>query len=176
MQLSEISALAEGLAQKFNPEGLSPFPYEHVQKEHPDLDIYITEMNDSEISGAISFDKEQQKFKIVVNKEKSFNRRHFTIAHELGHYFLHQDIIKQEEVLIDGDDSLRQNVILFRLDGAEYSRIETEANNFAASLIMPEVLVRKAWETFRNIEECAKIFNVSTTAMSIRLEKLGLVT
>jgi Zn-dependent peptidase ImmA (M78 family) len=176
MQFVEILRLAEELAQRYNPEGLSPFPFEAIQKDRNDVDIYITEMDDQDISGAISFDKEQQKFKVVVNKEKSFNRRHFTIAHELGHYFLHQDTIKQEEVLIDGDESLRQNVMLFRLDGAEYSRIETEANNFAASLIMPEALIKKAWETFRNIEECAKIFNVSTTSMSIRLEKLGLVS
>jgi Zn-dependent peptidase ImmA (M78 family) len=175
MNLEEISRFGEELAVQYNPEGLSPFPFEHIQKDRKDLSIYVTEMEDNDISGVISFDKEQTNFKILVNTTKAFTRRHFTIAHELGHYFLHQELIKQETVLVDGDDSLRQNM-LFRLDSAEYSRIESEANNFAASLIMPKELVLKAWDTFKNVEECAKIFNVSVTSMSIRLERLGLVT
>jgi Zn-dependent peptidase ImmA (M78 family) len=175
MLFSEITRLAEEIAERYNPEGLSPFPYEHIEQQKNDLEIYVLEMDNDDVSGAISFDKEQNKFKIVLNNRKALTRRHFTVAHELGHYFLHQQIIKQEEVLIDGDESLRQN-ILFRLDGADFSQVESEANQFAACLIMPEKLVRKAWETFRNIEECAKIFNVSTTSMSIRLEKLGLVS
>ena len=175
MKKVEILNYAEELAERYNPEGLSPFPYEKIEQERANLNIYVIEIEDKEISGAISFDKEEQKFKIIINKDKPFTRRHFTIAHEIGHYFLHQQIILQEEVLIDSDEAFRQN-ILFRLDGQQYSKIETEANYFAAALIMPEKLVKKAWETFKNIEECANLFNVSTTAMSIRLETLGLVS
>jgi Zn-dependent peptidase ImmA (M78 family) len=40
---------------------------------------------------------------------------------------------------------------------------------------MPKDLVISAWSTLKNIEECAKIFNVSVSAMSIRLERLGLI-
>jgi Zn-dependent peptidase ImmA (M78 family) len=167
---------AEELAKEYNPEGLSPFPYERIGEKMKNVQIYILDIEDQAISGAISFDKEEKNYKIIINKQKPFTRQHFTIAHELGHYFLHLDLVAQEEVLVDTDESLRQNAVLFRLDSATSSRIETEANYFAAALIMPETWVRKAWETFRNIEECARLFNVSTTAMSIRLETLQLVS
>ncbi|MDD5023414.1 MAG: ImmA/IrrE family metallo-endopeptidase, partial [Candidatus ainarchaeum sp.] len=123
----------------------------------------------------IIFDKTENKFEILINTKKAFTRQHFTTAHELAHYFLHREIIRTEEFIIDGEDSLDSAKMLFRLDNAEYSRIETEANNCAASLIMPTGLVIKAWNTIKNIEEVAKIFNVSPSAMSIRLERLGLV-
>src|SRR5947208_1952447 len=97
MQFSEISRFAEELAQRYNPEGLSPFPYEYILRDKPEVEIYILAVEDSGISGAISFDKEHSKFKIIINQDKAPTRRHFTIAHELGHYFLHQDTIKQEE-------------------------------------------------------------------------------
>jgi Zn-dependent peptidase ImmA (M78 family) len=102
-------------------------------------------------------------------------RQHFTLAHELGHYFLHQDILKKENGLIDEDKDLDAGRMLYRLDDATYDRIEREANHFAASLIMPNELVRKAWAATASIQECARIFKVSNIAMSIRLTELGLV-
>ena len=77
--------------------------------------------------------------------------------------------------MVDGDNYLETSSTLYRLDDAQRTQVEKEANNFAASLIMPEALVRRAWDTVKDIEECAKIFNVSVSAMSIRLTRLGLI-
>lgn len=173
MTITEICNKAEEIAQKYNPEGLSPFPYEKIQEDHTDLSIFITKLPPG-ISGAISFAKDFEKFSIIINDEKPQTRQNFTIAHELGHYFLHQDIIKSEAVLVDGDGFLDGSNVLYRLDNAAQNILETEANNFAASLIMPTKLVLRAWNTIKSIEELAKLFNVSTIAMSIRLERLGL--
>ncbi len=175
MQLVEVNALAESFAARYNPEGVAPFPFENILNDRKDLVMYVAPLEDEAVSGAISFQSVEKKFTIVINECKSAARRHFTIAHELGHYFLHQDLICREEVVVDGDDSLRHNAVLYRLEGAEYSRVETEANNFAATLLMPEVLVRRAWEQLKSIEECARVFQVSATAMSIRLERVGLL-
>ncbi|HVA96541.1 MAG TPA: ImmA/IrrE family metallo-endopeptidase [Candidatus Acidoferrales bacterium] len=173
MTKQEISELGEQIAQKYNPQGLSPFPFEKIQEANNDLKIYIATLDD-QISGAIGFN--ENVFNIFINNNKPKTRQHFTTAHEVGHYFLHKDIIKKQQVLVDSDQYLDGNSFLYRLDSAEPTQIETEANNFAASLIMPEGLVRKAWESIKNIEECAKIFNVSTSAMSVRLERLTLIT
>jgi Zn-dependent peptidase ImmA (M78 family) len=176
MTRQEIIQLAEEKAKKYNPDGLSPFPFEKIQQDNKDLQIiYSNNLPDNNISGIITFITEENKFIIFVNTNKAPVRQHFSIAHEIGHYFLHKEIIKKEELIVDQENSF-ENKILFRLDGAEYDQIETEANIFAAVLIMPENLVRKAWDEFKNVEECANIFSVSTSAMSIRLERLGLIT
>jgi Zn-dependent peptidase ImmA (M78 family) len=174
MQLEQVYEKAEEIRLKYNPEGLSPFPYENIESAFSDLKVYFLELPER-VSGAISFDKEDSTYKIIINSSKPKTRQHFTVAHELGHYFLHGKVIQSEEIVIDGDGTLEGNKVLFRLDDAESNRIETEANNFAASLIMPKDLVVKAWKSLGDVEECAKIFNVSISAMSIRLERLGLV-
>lgn len=175
MDKLQIANLAEELAKKYNPDGLSPFPYEEIEKDKKDLHIFYSEQLSENLSGAIIFDKDDNDFSVIINKNKPETRKNFTIAHELGHYFLHLEIIKEQEIFIDGENSLDSNNILFRLDNAKSSQLEIEANNFAASLLMPADLVTKAWETLKSVEECAKIFNVSVSAMSIRLERMGLL-
>ncbi|MCX6790750.1 MAG: ImmA/IrrE family metallo-endopeptidase [Candidatus Gribaldobacteria bacterium] len=127
------------------------------------------------VSGVIFFDIPKEKFFIFINQDKPLERQHFTTAHEVGHYFLHQDIIKSKTIIIDGDDSLDGSAMLFRSDVDVATNIEREANNFAATLIMPEKFVKKAWEALKSVEECAKVFNVSVSAMAIRLEKLRIL-
>ncbi|MFA5729686.1 MAG: ImmA/IrrE family metallo-endopeptidase [Candidatus Paceibacterota bacterium] len=172
MSIGEICQKAEELAKLYNPEGLSPFPFEAILKDRADLVIISSSTLDDSLSGAIVLEKE--KYAIVINKNKIKTRQYFTTAHELGHYFLHQDILKENKVIIDGEVSLDGASIMYRADSHAYSNIETEANNFAASLIMPEELIRKAWGEIKNIEKCADIFNVSVAAMAIRLERLNI--
>jgi len=168
----EISSLAEGYAEKFNPGNLAPFPYENVVKEYSDLEVLYLELEDNLVSGATLFEKGA--FTVIVNTNKSANRQHFTLAHELGHYFLHKDILRSDGGLIDQDQQLDATKILYRLDDKGYEKLEREANRFAASLIMPRRLVIDAWNATHTIEDCARIFQVSTIAMSIRLDELGL--
>lgn len=166
--------IAEGLAKQYNSKGISPFPYENILKDHTEVEMFFIDTDD-QISGAIMFEKITKKIKILINRSKSRTRQQFTIAHELGHYFLHSDTIRSEQGFVDGDGNLDSEKILYRLDEAKSTRIEVEANRFAASLIMPKDYIERAWNELRDVEECAKIFNVSVSAMSIRLEKLGLL-
>lgn len=174
MEIIDVTKKAERIIEKYNSEGLSPFPFEKIEADKDDLEILSFSPNE-DLSGVIEFDKKENKFIIFINTNKPKTRQYFTIAHELGHYFLHQEIIKEEEVIIDGENSLDGNKALFRLNNYNFTKIETEANNFAATLIMPANSVKDAWNTFKNVEECARIFNVSISAMSIRLEKLNLI-
>lgn len=166
-----IRELAEEIAEKYNPQGFSPFPFDKVSLENDDLDIIEINTLGTEVSGVISYLADEDSFVILVNSLKPQVRKHFTLAHELGHYFLHKDIVKKEEFVVTGETDTN----LFRLDNAVYSKIETEANIFAASLIMPKSLVYKAWEELKDVSKCANVFKVSVSAMSIRLEQLGLL-
>ena len=174
MTLPEIATLAEELGRTYNPEHIAPFPSERVVAEHDDLDIYFTHLDDFDISGVSLF--KDGRYAIIINTSKPETRQHFTLGHELGHYFLHKELLRKEESIIDGDGWLDGPNILYRMNGAENMQLELEANNFAGSLLMPEELVRRAWEVTGSIEACAQLFRVSAVAMSVRLTRLGLVT
>lgn len=175
MDIEGACRKANELVERYNPNGIAPFPFDSLLKDQGDLRvIYTTEEVPENVSGAIVYDKESQRYSILVNNSKPENRQYFTVAHELGHYFLHQENLKTEEVLIENID-LGSSSTLFRLDENLSTVLEREANNFAACLIMPEKFVIEAWNSLEDVEECAKIFKVSVSAMSIRLEKLRLL-
>lgn len=176
MRIEDIRQKAEDVAKKYNPEGLTPFPFGKIQEEEKDLRILLTDKLPTDVSGAIGFftEGEKSEYAILINKNKPATRQQFTIAHEFGHYFLHKHEIK-EEFFIDGENVLDRAGMLYHRDRATADRLEIEANNFAASLIMPSDLVKKAWEKLNDVDDCALLFNVSVEAMSIRLTRLGLV-
>lgn len=126
-------------------------------------DMRLTERNmGGKISGALLRDGEgadgfAPSGVIFVNKNDLSVRKRFTVAHELGHYFLHEGKAMVSFRGGRGDD-------------------ETEANRFAAELLMPEDLVRKDHRGRPAVipRSMAEVFQVSTSAMEIRLEQLGL--
>ncbi|MFJ7352959.1 ImmA/IrrE family metallo-endopeptidase [Phyllobacterium sp. 22229] len=116
------------------------------------------------ISGEIRPDPDQQgKFIIRVNKNDSSRRQRFTVAHEIGHYLLHQDEIG------DGitDDVLYRSTLS--------DRREAQANRMAADLLMPQTLIDEWLERAKSLKVdnivgfLADKFNVSEAAMKIRL-------
>ena len=104
---------------------------------------------------------------IGVNSGQSRVRQRFTIAHEFGHFLLHEGI--REHV----DHGYRVN---YRDQESALARDveEIEANFFAASLLMPKRLL-DARDAVHAIDDdllvaaLAKEFNVSRHAMSLRL-------
>ena len=97
---------------------------------------------------------------IYISSSAPLSRKLFTIAHEIGHFLLHN---KEREVFYR-TDSLNIDI----QDQTE----EQEANWFAASLLMPENYIREYWDDVQNIHEMALIFNVSQIAMAYRLKNL----
>ena len=97
---------------------------------------------------------------------RSPERARFTIAHELGHWYLHAVNAEGEGFQrFCRDPDLRAKV-----------RQEGEANRFAACLLMPEeLLVEHAAATHFNIALLAKRFDVSLPAMQLRLRTLELL-
>jgi len=97
---------------------------------------------------------------------RSPGRARFTIAHELGHWYLHAADAEGETFQrFCRDTDLRAQ-----------GQQEGEANRFAASLLMPEELLgEQAVAAHFNIALLAKRFDVSLSAMQLRLRTLNLL-
>jgi Zn-dependent peptidase ImmA (M78 family) len=165
----------------YNPMELVPFPFDEAAIQLGDVDIRFVENSDDAVSGAIYY--ERDRLKIVINARRPRVRQYFTLAHEFGHYMLHRDWLEQhrDDGFVDFVDYLDSGSRLFRhdipllTDEAAIIR-EREANNFAAELLMPEKRVLELWDVSPDIERNAEVFQVSKSAMAIRLERLGLIS
>jgi len=121
------------------------------------------------IVGTIIIDpKTSNQCQIKLNQNFSPSRLRFTVAHEIGHFLKHRHW-KQEEI---GEDDIPAATQFNRSDrqGGE----EWEANKFAAELLMPAKDVRRSIRRTSSLQKLAEEFGVSTLAMKIRLEALGL--
>lgn len=112
-----------------------------------------------EISGAVyrGNPETNEQPQILVNVNEPKERKVFTIAHELGHYILH----KTDKYRID-----KYNY----LSNTQEAKDETEANYFAASLLMPKDKFISVLNQTSDMKATAKYFGVSEAAVSIRLK------
>lgn len=117
---------------------------------------------------------------IAVNGNHHPHRQRFTIAHELGHFLLHNS---ESSIFIDA------TTVFFRdrrsSEGTKWQEIE--ANAFAAELLVPAAALA---ETVREqvgehlldelddavIHRLASQFGVSVQALTIRLVRLGFIS
>ena len=107
---------------------------------------------------------------IAVNKNEGKQRTRFTIGHEIGHFILHN---RHNEAYLDKHEP----TMFYRSE--KRNPQEREANVFAASLLMPKVLIDQyvagndPWTIEQKVKAIAKIFGVSEVAMTYRLTNLG---
>lgn len=123
------------------------------------LDVYSMKLAEG-ISGVLTRSKDTQSgFVIYVNQAEPAYRQRFTAAHEIGHYILHRESI---------GESVQDNYML-RAAGMSSSQ-ETQANQYAADLLMPYELINRATQMgFNTVDALAEQFQVSKVAMAIRL-------
>ena len=118
-----------------------------------------------DISGQI--EKTNEGFIIKVNRHEAKHRQRFTLAHELAHLILHKSIIEGQETWSES--------VLLRAPNQPLA-IEYQANRLASDLIMPYNLVQEATSDYggrlkeTDIEELARLFGVSKSAMEIKLQ------
>ena len=125
------------------------------------VDVQTIRFDEADIAGNI--ERVGDGYRISINDADSSRRQRFTLAHEIAHYLLHRDLI--------GDGVTDRGLYRSRLRGA----IESQANRYAASLLMPAALVRQAWAGGeRDAAAIASRFNVSDATAAIRLDELGL--
>jgi len=131
---------------------------------------------DDELSG-MAFYKDDIAV-IGVNARHHVHRQRFTIAHEIGHFMLHDDVLRKG-MHVD------KVITMLNRDPASSTgtvNLEIEANQFAAELLMPRDLILKymedeGWDYGRipddeAVEVMARAFKVSATAMTYRIAKI----
>jgi len=123
------------------------------------LDICHSDTLPDNISGFIKcHDTHPGKYEIHVNAAHNKSRQRFTIAHELAHFILHKDKIGD----CITDDALYRSSLS--------SRVEVEANELAMNILMPwHLLEPRLKENNVSVNSLARDFDVSTSAMSVRL-------
>ena len=95
----------------------------------------------------------------ILPTEPSYRKR-FTVAHELGHLCLGHGPMPREK----GSYSINN-----------YKPMERDANVFAAALIMPLNIIWQCLEGDYSMQKMMELFNVSESALTIRLERLGII-
>ncbi|ODS57844.1 MAG: hypothetical protein ABS36_05230 [Acidobacteria bacterium SCN 69-37] len=173
MRLHFVRRQAETLAEQ-GGHGAAPIDVNRIAK---DLGLQIlSEDLGAEVSGLLV--NNGRNAYICVQKSDAETRRRFTIAHEIGHFVLRHQFIGGEHVHVDKGNFISQRG---PRSSAGVDPMEIEANQFAASLLMPSRIVRKLaeqqglplWDS--DVSELAKTFKVSEQAMTIRLSTLGLL-
>ncbi len=163
----QVESTANEVLKRHNLTTVPIDPVMLAQREG--IKVNNAKFSDDNMAGMIV--KRGDDVSMLVNYDDPPYRKRFTIAHELGHHFLH---------LVGAGEYVDKEANLFRQQpGGERTmtperRKEIQANMFAASLLMPEDEVRRYWKERRSIEELAKIFNVSEEAMGYRVDSLGL--
>lgn len=126
---------------------------------------------DSKIEALVQ--KNGERFKIIVRDTNPPKRNRFSVAHELGHLFLHMGYLLDPDKWTNAQEYT--DSVYFRYGhGVE----EDEANEFAAAFLMPESEFKNAVQTAAENGECslediAKFFDASTAAVSRRGRILG---
>ena len=108
---------------------------------------------------------------LFVNANHHIHRRRFTIAHELGHYFLNHEGGKFiDDVGFDGEYGTG---ILEK--GKELKIADKEANEFASELLIPLKFIKEDFKDNNDTKILADLYNVSSAALFVSLLKHRLI-
>jgi Zn-dependent peptidase ImmA (M78 family) len=114
------------------------------------------------ISGLSHF--HQGRWLIVVDKNDIHGRRRFTLAHEFKHIIDHPF------------DQLVYARLGYGDEQRQHAHIEALCQHFAACFLMPKTWVKNSWANgIQDVYNLASLFQVSVSAMDVRLRSLGLL-
>lgn len=165
--LIEIKNLAEAIALDISDNIITPLELILAEEE---LDLFYDSYGDC-FDGMTVYD--DNKFFIHINtfrwNKPNTPRSRFTIAHELGHYFINNHRIGLKKGLLSPHPSKNNE--------NKHFRIEREADYFASCLLMPEdrfkkIIHRKKFD-FSIIKLLSGYFHASITATAIRFADIG---
>lgn len=188
MTNEQIKIKADEVLNKYVPRGGAYKKFENIMSAENIKFRPITTKDN--FLGIFTHANNGQAYIMVNDNISNDGRRHFTIAHELGHYFLCHELKNGQ--CFDAD--------IFEDDTA-INTIEREANYFASCLLMPESKLKPAFLSMLQRSHKAKIKNylyvqnnftwgiwcgfkddlmkrygVSETALRHRLTNLGLAS
>ena len=107
------------------------------------------------VSGLVDFPNAR----LYVNGRDEFERQSFTIAHELGHWLLHKDFYEADP---------ERYKFLPRFSSPDRDDpLEQEANRFAASLLIPRMLLVPVLHA--PVSKLSRLFGVKPAMMERRI-------
>jgi hypothetical protein len=150
-----IACRAEALLTAFGTAHgdvkMPPVPIEDVLECHLGISLGFDDLSErfgsNDILGAIWITRREvlidQRLD-PVEHASSEGRYRFTLAHEIGHWELHRDLLTDARQLgLPGDLTSTPSLICRKSEAKK--PIEWQADRFAADLLMPAALVRNEW-------------------------------
>ena len=153
--MDSVILTARTLREKYAPRPAAAFIGPLLAANNIRLDIWP--MQTEKFAGCLW--KNGDEWTILLNARQAQPRKLFTLAHELGHYFLHRH--------------LKTHFSCSIFPTGPVSRWEQEANRFAAELLMPAGQVLRLADT--SPARAARHFGVSEEALQYRLRSLSAV-
>ena len=132
-----------------------------LRKKDHNLDVYLTTAFSDRLSGMLvtvesdSFDDRRDE--IHINQNHPWVKKRFSIAHEIGHMLMNTSCSNLEASLNDNASA------------------ETEANAFAAELLMPLAILKRDINKVHNIDTLAWNYIVAKEAMGWKIAGSGLL-
>jgi Zn-dependent peptidase ImmA (M78 family) len=173
---TQISKLAEFIAKEFSDKNITLL---NKIAKIEDVPVHYDNYEDA-FDGTLLYDPDRSDFQIHINldngnTEKS-KRGRFTLAHELGHFFLDEHRLGLKYGLIELHASFHNL--------NHKSRIEEEADYFASCLLMPKEKFRNHSAdykkqtrnnkfSFNNIYALSESFQASVLSTLIRFGEVG---
>lgn len=149
---AEAELLLAEYGERFEPIVHPPVPIDDMIELHLHLALEFKDMKSlfpfADVHGAIWFGLAKigidQSLDPLVNPAR-VGRYHFTLGHEIGHWRLHRPYFKTnsaERKLFD-NGSLQPDVVC--RSSERKKPVESQADKFAASLLMPRTMVYTVW-------------------------------
>lgn len=184
---AEIESIAAQELNKAYPQGVTPAIEIDLLVERSSFvgDLIPAQLSKWDVDAALVCRPGTDTFDIFFNEDAVFGRISFSIAHEFGHAMLHRDLCKDchtPTAVVELHNHIRKG---------GYQRIENDANRFAAAILMPRgCLSRDTKIIYQSLAEqykcdgeiilsrlcptLAKRYEVTNSAMSVRLAQLGI--
>lgn len=167
-----ILALAEEIASRYT----IPIPLEQVAEDEL-IRVICDDYGSASFDGLTWFEPDTEEFYIHLNTNPAKNntlhhlKGRFTLAHELGHYFIPDHRVG----LMSGE--LKPHGSLNFLNNIPAWMIEREADAFASSLLMPtcsvHAFIKDKPFNFQIIEAISDKYKVSKSTAALRFSVIG---
>lgn len=162
LEVYKLLQAAQDKADQVLSENLVTEPPVKVTDIARNYDLLVEEVDLGSFGARVAGFIEPKQKVIYVNKKDKPYRQAFTVAHELAHWLMHQDLLHSQT---------DKYAVLYRspLGAPSEDLVEKEANAFAARLLVPKDMLKK-YKNKADISTIANIFGVSDELIGYRLK------
>ena len=148
----EVASLLAEYGNTFTPVLEPPIPVDEIVELYFELELELMDMKAEfkvdDVHGALWVNKRKVGIDQSLDPDENprkLGRYRFTLAHEAGHWRLHRRLFQKRA-------ANQLNLVAGNAERPEYicrssdrEPIEIQADMFAATLLMPEAMVRRVW-------------------------------